>query len=103
VTNAIRIEKQDAGAGGRYVARIDGIEGEAQLVFTVRGPGLVSADHTEAPDSMRGTGVALALVERMIADARADGLKIVPLCPYVLAQSRRRREWSDVIAGSPSA
>jgi uncharacterized protein len=100
MSDAIRIEKEEAGRRGRYVGRIDGVEGEAELVFTLRGPGLISADHTEAPASMRGTGAALALVEHMIADARANGFKIVPLCPYVLAQLKKHPEWSDVIAGS---
>ena len=93
----IRIEKRVTGTNGRYVGRIDGVDGEAELLFTVRGPSLISADHTEAPASMRGTGAAMALVEHMIADARANGLKIVPVCPYVLAQYRKHPEWSDVM------
>ncbi|MGO9420336.1 GNAT family N-acetyltransferase [Roseiarcus sp.] len=97
MSDAIRIAKQVSGAHGRYVARIDGVDGEAELVFTVRNAGLISADHTEAPASMRGTGAALALVEHMIADARAAGFKIVPVCPYVLAQYRRHPDWSDVM------
>jgi uncharacterized protein len=94
----IRIEKQDSGTRGRYIARLDGVEGEAELAYTARAPGLVSADHTEAPESMRGTGAALALVERIVADARANGFKIVPVCPYVLAQAKKHADWSDVIA-----
>jgi len=101
MTAAIRIEKQALGERGRYVARIDGIEGEAELVFTVLNKGLVRADHTEAPPAMRGTGAAAALIEHMIGDARASGFKIAPACPYVLAQSRKHPEWRDVIAGSP--
>lgn len=103
MAKAIDIEKRIHGDRGGYVARVEGVEGEAHLDVTVRGPGLVSADHTEAPDSMRGTGVALALVERLIADARAEGFKIIPLCPYVLAQSRRHPEWREVIAEATSA
>jgi predicted GNAT family acetyltransferase len=99
MTDDIRIEKQERPGGGRYVARIDGVDGEATLAYTVRGAGRISADHTEAPESMRGTGVALALVEHMVSDARASGFKIVPLCPYVQAQSRKHPEWRDVIAG----
>jgi predicted GNAT family acetyltransferase len=67
--NAISIEKRVAGTSGRYVGRIDGVDGEAELIFTVRGPSLISADHTEAPASMRGTGAAMALVEHLIGDA----------------------------------
>jgi hypothetical protein len=46
---------------------------------------------------MRGTGAAKALVERLISDARAEGFKIVPLCPYVKSQYDRHPEWSDVM------
>ena len=103
MTGGISIEKRVAGTSGRYVARINGVEGEAELRFSVRGPSLVSADHGEAPPSMRGTGAAMALVEHMISDARANGFKIVPVCPYVLAQRRKHPEWSDVMTSAPSA
>ena len=97
MANQIRIEKQTTGTSGRYVARIDGIPGEAEITFTIRGPTLISADHTGAPDSMRGTGAAAALVEFMITDARATGFKIIPICPYVRAQYKKHPEWQDVI------
>lgn len=103
MTKTIDIEKRTHGAKGDYVARVQGVEGSARLDFTLRGPNLVSADHTEAPESMRGTGVAMALVERLIADARADGFKIIPLCPYVQLQYRRHPEWRDVMADEPAA
>ena len=44
----------------------------------------------------------MALVEHMIGDARASGFKIVPICPYVLAQFRKHPEWSDVITSAAS-
>ena len=103
MAGAISIEKQVKGTSGRYVGRIDGVEGEAELLFTVRGPSLISADHTEAPASVLGTGAAMALIEHMIGDARASGFKIVPICPYVLAQYRKHPEWRDVMTGAPAA
>ena len=103
MSDAIRIERHEEGRRGRYVARLEGVEGEAELVYTRRGAGLISADHTGTPESMRGSGAAQALVLRIIADARAEGFKIVPICPYVQAQARKHPEWSDVIAPSPGA
>lgn len=100
MTEAVRIGKQVQDGAGRYVARIDGRDGEAEITFSVQGPSLISADHTSAPDSLRGTGAALALVNAMIADARSTGFKIIPTCPYVLAQFKRHPEWQDVMAGS---
>lgn len=97
----IRIEREDGEKGGRYVARIPGIEGEAEITFTRREPNVISADHTGAPESMRGTGAAQALVEYMIADARRAGFRILPICPYVRAQYRKHPEWADVMTIAP--
>ena len=47
---------------------------------------------------MRGQGIASALVEQLIADARREGFKIVPHCPFVAAQFDRHPEWSDLRA-----
>lgn len=93
-------EQQD-NRHGRYVARIAGVEGEGEIAFTNRGPHLISADHTGAPETMRGMGVAPALVDYMIADAREHGFRIIPICPYVRAQYRRHPEWADVMTVAP--
>ncbi len=84
---------------GRYAARIAGVDGEAELTFSRTSPTLVTADHTFAPDSMRGKGVAAALVDRLVADARAEGFKIIPLCSYVKGRYLHHPEWADVIQG----
>jgi len=99
----IKIEREEADGRGRYVARIAGIEGEAEITFTRRSPTLISADHTGAPETMKGTGAAMALVGFMIADARANGLKILPICPYVKAQYRKHPDWADVMSVGPQA
>lgn len=95
----MQITREDNGQRGRYVARIDGVADEAELVFTHRGDGLVSADHTGVPPEAEGKGVGSALVERMVADARAEGWRIQPNCAFVRAQAARHPDWSDVIAG----
>jgi predicted GNAT family acetyltransferase len=81
MAGAISIEKRVTGSSGHYVARIAGVDGEAELRFTIRGPSLISADHTEVPASMRGTGAAQALVKLTIDDVRANGFKVTPVCP----------------------
>lgn len=86
---------------GRYVARIEGIPAEAEITFTKRGPRLISADHTGAPEAMRGTGAAAMLVSFMIEDARKNGFRIVPLCPYVRKQYEKNPDWADVMTVAP--
>lgn len=92
------ITRELSAAQGRYVGTIEGVQGEAELTFARSSPTQITADHTFAPDSMRGTGIAKALVERLVADARADGVKIVATCTYIQAQFARRPDWSDVVA-----
>ncbi len=50
------------------------------------------------PDAFRGTGAGRALVERLVADARAEGVKVFALCPFVKAMAERHPEWADVFA-----
>jgi hypothetical protein len=99
----IHISKEDDGRHGRFVARIDGIDAEAELTFTHRGPGTISADHTGAPEALRGTGAAAALVDALVADARAHGTRIIPICPYVKKLYQRHPDWQDVMTEPPEA
>ncbi|MEY4697581.1 MAG: hypothetical protein RIT14_2009 [Pseudomonadota bacterium] len=81
---------------GRYVIDHDGAQ--AELTYSVTTPQLFIADHTAVPDSFRGTGAGVALVARMVADARAEGFRIVALCPFVKAQRDRHPDWAEAFA-----
>jgi uncharacterized protein len=84
------------GSKGRYVIRQNG--DEAQMTYSITSPVLVIADHTEVPDSFRGTGAGLAMLTQFVADARAEGFKIMPLCPFVNATRKKHPEWADIFA-----
>jgi predicted GNAT family acetyltransferase len=90
------IAREVDGSKGRYVIRQDGAE--AELTYSIASPTLVIADHTGVPDSFRGTGAGAALVARIVADARAEGFRIMPLCPFVNAQRKRHPEWADAFS-----
>ena len=89
--------REVVGSKGRYVIQKDG--DEAELTYSIASPKLIIADHTGVPDAFRGTGAGLALVTRLVEDARSEGVKIVPLCPFVNAQRKRHPEWADVFQG----
>lgn len=93
-----RIERETGTARGHYVYRAEGVE--AVLTYRVLAPGRIVADHTGVPDAFRGQGIALKLVQRLVADARAEGVKIVPACSYVAAQARRHPDWGDVFTAA---
>src|SRR5262245_56577617 len=48
--------------------------------------------HTEVSELLKGHGIAGKMVEHMVTHAREHGLKVIPLCPYVLAQFKRHPE-----------
>jgi predicted GNAT family acetyltransferase len=90
------VQREVEGSRGRYVVRRDGHE--AELTYSIASPRLIIADHTGVPDAFRGQGVGNALVERLVADARAEGVKIVPLCPFVNRWRARHTDWADVFS-----
>ncbi|SDW43965.1 GNAT family N-acetyltransferase [Roseicitreum antarcticum] len=94
----IKIIRADTASRACCVATAEGVAGEGDLTISKLSATLIIADHTGVPDTMRGMGVAGALVGRLVSDARAAGQRIVPLCPFVLAQAQRHKaDWADVI------
>ncbi|QFT59124.1 hypothetical protein FIU94_09835 [Sulfitobacter sp. THAF37] len=87
------VSREETGSKGRYTIVVSGHE--AELTYSRLGPDQVIADHTGVPEALSGQGVGLKLVERLVADARAEGFRIVPLCPFVNAMRRKHPEWAD--------
>ena len=95
--DSIEVFREDETSHGAYRADVPGSTRQAVLTWAARGP-LRIADHTWVPPEARGKGIAAALVEALVADARELGLKIVPQCSYVEAAFRRHPEWADLRA-----
>ena len=91
----IEITREDTPKGGRYATVING--DEAEMTYSRAGATRIIIDHTGVPDSMRGTGVGKQLVAAAVADARAEGYKIIPLCPFAKATLEKHPEWQDVV------
>ena len=70
----------------RYEAQVPG--GTAFSSYRLE-DGKIVFTHTEVPEAAEGHGVGDALVRFAVEDARARGLEIVPLCPFVAAWLRR--------------
>ena len=91
----LTITREDGPTGGRYTALVKG-DG-AEMTYSRAGTSRIIIDHTGVPDSMRGLGVGKALVEAAVKDARAEGVKIIPLCPFAKATLDKHAEWQDVV------
>ncbi len=96
--NTCEISFEETPKGGRYFIVMPNGE-QSRLTFLRAGEKHIVADHTFVPPPYRGDGVAEALVERLFADARAQGLKITPACWFVADEFKRHSPaWDDVKA-----
>ena len=82
-----RVEQRFEAAvgGGRCVA-------DYQLVGNV-----MHIVHTEVPAALQGQGLAAALVQGVLAQARALGWRVRPVCGYVRAYMRRHPDTQDLL------
>jgi len=79
----------------RFVTTADGQEAEVNYRIE---DGVMSITHTGVPDAIAGRGIAGELVRAAFDHARAQGLKVRPLCSYAEAWSRRHGEYADLLA-----
>lgn len=93
----LTVQREDSPGYGRYVIRLPG-DLEAEMTFRKLGGNTISIDHTYTPPEFRGRNIAGKLMDRTIADARRDGVKIRPVCSYAVAQFRRHPDWADLLA-----
>jgi predicted GNAT family acetyltransferase len=63
-----------------------------------RDGGTLVIRYVEAPPALRGTGAAGRLMEGVMETARAEGVKVLPLCSYAAAWIRRHERWHDLLA-----
>lgn len=52
----------------------------------------VEATGVFVDESLRGGGVAEQLVDQLVEEMKAEGKKIIPVCPYVVALFKRKKE-----------
>ena len=72
------------------------------IQYRAEEPGTVLLVHTEIDPTFEGQGLGERLVAGALADLRARGRKLVPLCPFVRAYLRRHPDQADLVAGDPA-
>jgi predicted GNAT family acetyltransferase len=85
----------DDSMASRYEARIDGtLAGISEYELT---PDTIVFLHTVVAEKHEGQGVGSAIARYALDDARARGLYVRPLCPFIRAWITQHPEYSDLV------
>jgi len=90
------VQKQDDSKHGKYFI-LENDKEVASMTFTWAGTQKFIIDHTEVDASQKGKGLGLQLLKKAVEDARTNGLKIIPLCPFANAMMKKHTEFQDVL------
>ncbi|RTL60240.1 MAG: N-acetyltransferase [Sphingobacteriales bacterium] len=61
-------------------------------------PGKIALLHTEVEPALEGKGAGTAIVEKTLDYIEKNNLKLIPLCPLVVAYIKRHPEWNRIVA-----
>jgi predicted GNAT family acetyltransferase len=89
------VDVKNNAAANRFEVR-DG-EHVAVAEYELRGGKMVFT-HTEVPPEMSGRGIANHLAKSGLDHARAEKLKVVPLCAFIASYIKRHGEYQDLVA-----
>lgn len=85
----------DAPERSRFIATVDG-EIAGFIVYRLR-PGLLALIHTEVEERFEGHGIGGRLARFALDQARAEGLAVLPFCPFVNDWMKRHPEYTDLV------
>jgi hypothetical protein len=84
----VTIEREELNGAHEFVLRIDG-ERFGFLEFTRPEVGVMRIEYVEVSPDLRGTGLGQQLVEKAVAFATDNQLKVIPICSYARAVMQR--------------
>lgn len=81
---------------GTFKAIENGTEA-GSMTYTWAGPTKFIIDHTDVNPEFKGKGVGKQMLMKAVAYARANNLKIMPLCPFAKSVFDKDAEIGDVL------
>lgn len=98
MTGGPRIVVADAPERKRFELTVDG-ELAGSLAYRSR-KGLLALIHTEVDERFEGQGLGGRLARFALDQARAEGLAVLPFCPFVNAWIKRHPDYVDLVPAS---
>ncbi|HTY49772.1 MAG TPA: GNAT family N-acetyltransferase [Steroidobacteraceae bacterium] len=86
---------RDNSEASRY--ELDTPSGPAFIDYRRHG-GVAALVHAEVPQALQGQGIGSQLAQGVLELARAQGLKILPRCPFIAAYIQRHPQYQDLLA-----
>ena len=80
----------------RYETELNGET--AVLEYRRMGDALIALNHTGVPPAIEGVGIAAALAQFALDEARDNDVEVLPFCPYVAAFIRRHPEYRAIVS-----
>jgi uncharacterized protein len=90
------IQRIEHGSKGAFIIKVKD-ERLAEMTYSKAGDKLIIIDHTDVSDALRGKGAGKQLVHAAVEYARANQIKIIPLCPFAKAVFDKTLEFKDVL------
>ena len=79
----------------QYEFRIGNYTPKIEYIKSINGE--IYLTHTEVPRELEGKGIGSQLVEKTLQDIERQGLRLVPLCPFVAAYIKKHPEWRRIV------
>jgi predicted GNAT family acetyltransferase len=80
---------------GRYQIYVDGAVG-GLTQYVERGNERIFV-HTETEPGFEGKGLASELIRQALEGTRSQGMRIIPVCPFVAAYVSRHHDFDDIV------
>lgn len=91
----MQIKHEQTSGKGAFVIEDSGVR-QGELEYSLAGTQRMIISHTEVSDALRGKGAGKDLVQAAVDYARANGMKIMPLCPFANAVFHRTPAYHDI-------
>lgn len=71
--------------------------GEPAKVMYAKRKDVLYLNYAFVPGELRGKGIGAKMMEAVLEYARANKLKVVPICSYTVRYMNQHTEWNDLL------
>lgn len=92
----MEVKQENDSKKGMFYIEQDG-KVVAEMTYVWAESGKIIINHTEVNDILKGQGAGKQMLSKAVEFVRENGLKIIPLCPFVKSVFDKTPEYGDVL------